>query len=271
MSGNYLSRAQTGSVHEWGRSAFTLIELLVVIAIIALLMSILLPALGQARRAARAIVCATNVRNLGQAAHLYAQDYDGYAPRDYWNSGDGVPLDPDSGNHLHYFFASRLSPYVGGPEIPLERELSGNEDWLYETFKDIETYHCPELRGGEYSLHYCVNGVDFQDGIGSSAPTGLLEQVPKASDTFYFGEINRLSDEWEGDENDFKYYDVIRRGEMPFDGNQVNSSPRLIHGEDMRHGGSTTLAFFDGHAEEVKLDPEEFTMRLLHPDADLGF
>ncbi|MFP3938209.1 MAG: type II secretion system protein, partial [Phycisphaerae bacterium] len=229
---------RTYGKHLRTEAAFTLIELLVVIAIIALLMSILMPALGQARRAARALVCATNVRNLGQTAHLYAQDYDGYAPRDYWNSGSGVPLDPDSGNYLHYFFASRLSPYVGGPEIPLERELSGNEDWLYETFKDIEGYHCPELRGTEYTLHYAVNGVNFQEGIGISAATGILDQVPKPSDTFYFGEINRLSDFWEGDEKDFGYFDVFKRSQMPFDGYNVNPSPRLIHGEDTRHGGS---------------------------------
>lgn len=58
--------------------AFTLIELLVVISIIALLISILLPALGSARKAARATVCLTNVRAVGQMDHIYASDYNGY-------------------------------------------------------------------------------------------------------------------------------------------------------------------------------------------------
>lgn len=254
---------------ESKRRAFTLIELLVVIAIIALLMSILLPALGQARQAARTLVCSTNLRNIGQAAHLYAQDNRSYAPRDHWNQG-GAPLS-SGGNYAHFFFASRLSHYVNGPEIPIERETEGHRRHLYDIFKDIKTYHCPELSSTEYTLHYCVNGVDFNKGIGSSAATGILDEIPKPSDVFYFGEINRLSNLWEGDEMAWEYFDVIRRDEMPFDGYDLNPTPRLIRGDDSRHGGSTTLSFFDGHAEQVKLTPEDFHMRLLHPKADLGF
>lgn len=56
------------------RYGFTLIELLIVVAIIALLISILLPSLNQARKQARQLLCATNLRSIGSAATFYAED-----------------------------------------------------------------------------------------------------------------------------------------------------------------------------------------------------
>ncbi|MBN2563485.1 MAG: type II secretion system protein [Phycisphaerae bacterium] len=77
--------------------AFTLIELLVVVAIIALLISILLPSLSRARELSKRTVCSANLRGIGQAMYIYAQD----AP--YVFPAIAQTYDQTSSN-CHFFF-----------------------------------------------------------------------------------------------------------------------------------------------------------------------
>ncbi|MEM9084011.1 MAG: type II secretion system protein, partial [Planctomycetota bacterium] len=66
--------------HQVSRVGFTLIELLVVLAIIALLVSLVVPAIGRAREAALALQCQTNLRSIGQGIATYASDFDQSVP-----------------------------------------------------------------------------------------------------------------------------------------------------------------------------------------------
>ena len=75
LKGNYPSY-----INRVNRAGFTLIELLVVIAILSLLLAILLPVLNQAKYQAHRAACAANLRQVGVAIHMYAEDFDDTIP-----------------------------------------------------------------------------------------------------------------------------------------------------------------------------------------------
>src|SRR3954449_6670082 len=64
--------------------AFTLIELLVVIAIIAILAALLMPVLAGAKRSARRIQCASNLKQIATGMQLYVDDHNDYLPGPAW-------------------------------------------------------------------------------------------------------------------------------------------------------------------------------------------
>ncbi len=89
------------------RRGFTLVELLVVIGIIALLISILMPALSKARESANAVACSSNMRQIGQALMMYVNDNKGYLPAP-WMDGESWPF-----NRWEY----KILPHLGGREV----------------------------------------------------------------------------------------------------------------------------------------------------------
>ena len=107
--------------------AFTLVELLVVISIIALLLSILMPALQRAKNSSMAIVCAANVRSLSTAWFMYQGDH----------NASLVGADPDR-CYPYGWIRSPLSPY--GLE---QHFVSLRTGLLYPYLNTVKVFHCP--------------------------------------------------------------------------------------------------------------------------------
>ncbi|MEO0586006.1 MAG: prepilin-type N-terminal cleavage/methylation domain-containing protein [Planctomycetota bacterium] len=105
-------------------SGFTLIELLVVISIIALLIGILLPALGAARETARAVQCRSNIRQVAQAFYNYTVDNRGMTASKSW-----IPGDTSDGNPANAWLVNGW--LADGDTDPYNRDLTDSEIFEY--------------------------------------------------------------------------------------------------------------------------------------------
>jgi len=126
------------------RRGFTLIELLVVIAIIGVLISLLLPAVQQAREAARRAQCKNNLRQIGLALHNYI-DSNGVLPPGYigtWTLGDADKVDRGPG----WGWAANLLHYVEQGElfhaINFERPIEADDNATSRR-RTLNVYLCP--------------------------------------------------------------------------------------------------------------------------------
>lgn len=152
---------------------FTLVELLVVVGIIAIMISLLLPSLNKARRAAQTVACLANLRSLGQAMNMYAAQNHGYIPgsgmtsgRHLWRESGGVAVLADPSYNINSY-----APLVnecmdwGGPLARVmgykDRELHNDYDPAarFRWYVNLPVFRCPSNEGAVMTKG--TNGIDL--------------------------------------------------------------------------------------------------------------
>ncbi len=130
---------------------FTLIELLVVIAIMALLLSILLPSLSQARKMTRTVLCLTNQRMIGVAMNMYSTDSRSAIVGNAWTSGSLLKQHHSPTYNDFYYpnvcqtwdWASPLDTYAGAGEFDKGPSLTSRQN-RFVSLTSFQGFMCPD-------------------------------------------------------------------------------------------------------------------------------
>lgn len=150
----------------WGtRGGFTLVELLVVISIIALLMGILMPALGRVRRQARGILGMSDQRQIVKAALCYALDHDGLFPEsvatigydDHWNWSEPTTLTGicKRSRELYRSMSAYLGEHVSDASAMSCRSAPREHEYLQDAWDAGEEWVNPDVGIGPLTGTYC--------------------------------------------------------------------------------------------------------------------
>lgn len=242
------------------KKAFTLIELLVVIAIIALLLSIMVPSLSMVKEKAKNLRCSTNLKTLFTAWTLYAMANDGKLCNSYTyvGPGDGPGGDDPSSWAWHPWDKDNdVAATSAGGDFPFtdeERHEGVRRGSLYTYADNVHVFSCkgektvyrkfrsysiPDCFGGYWARPVALGGYGFDN---YRVHTNI-NTITRPSRSFVFIE-----------ENDYReiIWDsfVLTRGAITGNSNVWGDSITV------RHKGSSSFVFADGHTEFKKWSQE---------------
>ncbi|MEZ6191300.1 MAG: type II secretion system protein [Phycisphaerales bacterium] len=222
------------------RTGFTLIELLVVISIIALLVGILLPALGAARRSAQGVKCVSNQRQVALAMFTWLTDHDDTFPSYYYNG-------PSTGPDNRYIWGDALNDFGYIP---------GSENFMLCPSFD-EGNILPDPLNAEWAnFHQSHYGYNYKN-IGSSIfLTGDKETPAKDAEVMQPGQTYLVMDS----SRDLDARKMFGTYAVEDRWNPGGFSPATRHGSE----SSLAIAYVDGHAELMSIEDP------LQPYTELG-
>ena len=207
------------------RQAFTLIELLVVIAIIAILASMLLPALSQARNAAKAINCTSNQKQCMTAIHMYLEDSNQILPT--------LVYETAAGNFCGWFHYVNGAGYLPSTEVPI---CPAQDMRMHDSESQIKVWS-----------HYGANMYAYINGVRGDA---------NGAGRFYIKKITSTGN-WEIYLSGKKIHQASEMVLLSDTINFWNPDNRFpvgyfwanAHYIALLHNRKTNVAFFDGHCQ----------------------
>ena len=185
------------STSRRGRRAFTLIELLVVIGIIAILISVLMPALISARKSAQTVQCGSNLRQIGMAVKMCIDQNKGRFPRSHPNGG--VWRDPNTGVMLketdgRAYWGVVYLPYVLKSNADYERQIDNGAGATSGLAWARSLWQCPAAAVTDLDPGYSEN---YTSEHGATYGLNALVTAKKTNQFRNSSELIIAHDTWE--------------------------------------------------------------------------